>query len=110
VQAVDFKDQPGYMPADLFLFVGDLTFDCISFTVPTCETRPFQLVTGRKWVGTAFGGWKTRSDVPKLVDQHLDGQLPLDAYVTHTLQGVGATNDAMTVLKSGQCLRCVVIY
>jgi len=74
------------------------------------KTRPFQLVTGRKWVGTAFGGWKTRSDVPQLVDRHLDGQLPLDAYVTHTLQGVGATNDAMAVLKSGQCLRCVVIY
>ena len=74
------------------------------------KTRPFQLVTGRKWVGTAFGGWKTRSDVPQLVDRHLDGQLPLDAYVTHTLQGVEATNDAMAVLKSGQCLRCVVIY
>jgi S-(hydroxymethyl)glutathione dehydrogenase/alcohol dehydrogenase len=74
------------------------------------KTRPFQLVTGRKWVGTAFGGWKTRTDVPKLVDQHLAGQLPLDAYVTHTLKGVGATNEAMAVLKGGQCLRCVVIY
>jgi S-(hydroxymethyl)glutathione dehydrogenase/alcohol dehydrogenase len=74
------------------------------------KTRPFQLVTGRKWVGTAFGGWKTRTDVPKLVDKHLAGLLPVDAYVTHTLSGVAATNEAITVLKGGQCLRCVVIY
>ena len=39
------------------------------------STRPFQLVTGRKWVGTAFGGWKSRSDVPKLVDRYLEGEL-----------------------------------
>merc|ERR1711904_691671 len=42
------------------------------------STRPFQLVTGRKWVGTAFGGWKTRTDIPRLVDQHLAGDLPID--------------------------------
>jgi len=74
------------------------------------KTRPFQLVTGRKWVGTAFGGWKTRTDVPRLVDKHLAGELPIDAYVTHTLTGVAATNEAIKVLKSGQCLRCVVVY
>ena len=50
------------------------------------KTRPFQLVTGRKWVGTAFGGWKTRRDVPLLVDEHLAGRLPIDGYITHTLQ------------------------
>jgi S-(hydroxymethyl)glutathione dehydrogenase/alcohol dehydrogenase len=74
------------------------------------KTRPFQLVTGRKWVGTAFGGWKTRTDIPRLVDQHLDGKLPIDGYITHTLDGVGATNEAIKVLKSGNCLRCVVVY
>jgi len=74
------------------------------------KTRPFQLVTGRKWVGTAFGGWKTRTDIPRLVDQHLDGKLPIDGYITHTLQGVGETNEAIKVLKSGNCLRCVVVY
>merc|ERR1712146_362126 len=52
------------------------------------STRPFQLVTGRKWVGTAFGGFKTRRDIPKLVDLHLNGQLQIDHYITHTLQGV----------------------
>jgi S-(hydroxymethyl)glutathione dehydrogenase/alcohol dehydrogenase len=74
------------------------------------STRPFQLVTGRKWVGTAFGGWKTRADVPKLVDKHLAGDLPVDAYITHTLKGVDQTNEAIKILKGGKCLRCVVIY
>merc|ERR1719271_2388420 len=58
------------------------------------STRPFQLVTGRKWVGTAFGGWKTRTDVPRLVDAHLAGDLPIDHFITHTLEGVDKTNDA----------------
>jgi len=74
------------------------------------STRPFQLVTGRKWVGTAFGGWKTRTDVPKLIDQHLAGKLPIDHYISHTLQGVDKTNEAIHILESGECLRCVVIY
>ena len=47
------------------------------------STRPFQLVTGRTWKGTAFGGYKSRSEVPELVDEHLRGDLPLAQYVTH---------------------------
>jgi len=74
------------------------------------STRPFQLVTGRKWVGTAFGGWKTRTDVPRLVDQHLAGDLPIDHFITHTLEGVDQTNEAIRILGEGDCLRCVVIY
>ena len=74
------------------------------------STRPFQLITGRKWVGTAFGGFKTRTDVPKLVDQHLAGELPIDHFITHTLQGVDKTNEAIHILESGKCLRCVVRY
>lgn len=46
-------------------------------------TRPFQLVTGRTWKGTAFGGFKSRTDVPELVAEHLRGELPLAQYVTH---------------------------
>ena len=61
-------------------------------------------------MGTAFGGWKTREAVPKLVDKHLAGDLPIDAYITHTLQGVDQTNEAIKILKGGNCLRCVVIY
>jgi S-(hydroxymethyl)glutathione dehydrogenase/alcohol dehydrogenase len=74
------------------------------------STRPFQLVTGRKWVGTAFGGWKSRSDVPELVDRYLEGELEVDAYITHTFKGVEGTNDAFHALEGGDCLRAVVIY
>jgi len=74
------------------------------------STRPFQLVTGRKWVGTAFGGWKSRKDVPMLVDRYLAGELPADHYITHTFKGVEANNDAIAALHSGTCLRAVVQY
>ena len=74
------------------------------------STRPFQLVTGRRWVGTAFGGWKSRTDVPKLVDRYLSGELDLEPYVTHTFDGVAATNDAFDALHGGDCLRAVVVY
>ena len=51
------------------------------------STRPFQLVTGRTWKGTAFGGYKSRTDVPKLVDQYLAGNLPIDHFITHVYDG-----------------------
>jgi S-(hydroxymethyl)glutathione dehydrogenase/alcohol dehydrogenase len=73
-------------------------------------TRPFQLVTGRVWKGTAFGGWKSRTAVPLLVDRYLRGELQIDAYVTHELRGLESTNDAFAILKGGNCLRCVVRY
>eukprot|EP00049_Salpingoeca_infusionum_P008022 m.129524 g.129524 ORF g.129524 m.129524 type:complete len:691 (-) comp13890_c0_seq1:180-2252(-) len=74
------------------------------------STRPFQLVTGRRWLGTAFGGWKSRTDVPKLVERTLDGSLEIRHYVTHRLKGVAATNQAVDILHDGECLRCVVEY
>ncbi|KAJ1455198.1 hypothetical protein M885DRAFT_554897 [Pelagophyceae sp. CCMP2097] len=74
------------------------------------STRPFQLVTGRTWKGTAFGGWKSRTDVPKLVERYLDGDLNIDPYITHQFQGVEQTNEAFKVLKGGDCLRAVVVY
>merc|ERR1719188_1564842 len=46
------------------------------------QTRPFQLVTGRHWVGTAFGGWKSRTEVPKLVQTVMRGEMPLEPYIT----------------------------
>ena len=73
-------------------------------------TRPFQLVTGRTWKGTAFGGFKSRDEVPPLVDQVLDGELPIDAYVTHRLSGVENTLGAVDALHGGDCLRAVVSY
>lgn len=74
------------------------------------STRPFQLVTGRKWVGTAFGGFKSRRDVPLLVQRNLDGELPVDHFITHRFNGVEKTNEAIDALHGGNCLRAVVEY
>ncbi len=74
------------------------------------RTRPFQLVTGRTWKGTAFGGFKSRTGVPKLVQQCIEGTLPVDHFITHTFDGVGCTNDAIDALHGGSCLRAVVRY
>jgi S-formylglutathione hydrolase len=73
-------------------------------------TRPFQLVTGRSWKGTAFGGWKSRTHVPQLVRRVMSAELPISRYVTHKLEGVEATSDAIAALKAGDCLRAVVTY
>ena len=62
------------------------------------------------WKGTAFGGFKSRRDVPKLVQANLDGQLPIDHFITHRFDGVGDTNEAIEALHSGCCLRAVVRY
>lgn len=74
------------------------------------STRPFQLITGRQWKGTAFGGFKSRTQVPQLVDQYLDGKLPIDHFVTHRLKGIEAINDALDLMHSNNCLRVVVQY
>ena len=74
------------------------------------STRPFQLVTGRKWSGTAFGGFKSRSEVPPLVDDYESGKLKLDHYITHRFSGIEGTLDAIDALHSGDCLRAVVTY
>ena len=74
------------------------------------STRPFQLVTGRRWIGTAFGGWKTRRDIPVLVERYMAGELQADHFITHTFTGVEKTQDAIEALHSGECLRAVVQY
>jgi S-(hydroxymethyl)glutathione dehydrogenase / alcohol dehydrogenase len=74
------------------------------------STRPFQLITGRSWKGTAFGGFKSRTEVPELVEKYLGGELPIEHYITHTFQGVESIDDAMHILHEGQCLRAVVKY
>lgn len=71
------------------------------------STRPFQLVTGRVWKGTAFGGFKSRDDVPKLVDRYMEGKFKVDEYVTHTLK-LEEINQAFELLHSGKCLRVVM--
>jgi S-(hydroxymethyl)glutathione dehydrogenase/alcohol dehydrogenase len=59
------------------------------------------------WKGTAFGGFKSRSDVPKLVDRYMDGKLRLDEYITHRFK-LEQINDAFKLLQGGSCLRSVI--
>ncbi|XP_014215850.1 alcohol dehydrogenase class-3 [Copidosoma floridanum] len=73
------------------------------------STRPFQLVTGRVWKGTAFGGWKSKDSVPKLVDDYMNKKLMLDNYVTHTLS-FDKINEGLELLNSGNCLRVVLNF
>merc|ERR1712156_1211839 len=72
------------------------------------STRPFQLVTGRNWKGTAFGGWKSRTEVPRLVQSVMRGEMKLDPYITHTFKGLDQVNKSIDALHSGECLRAVV--
>jgi S-(hydroxymethyl)glutathione dehydrogenase/alcohol dehydrogenase len=70
-------------------------------------TRPFQLVTGRVWKGTAFGGYKSRSQVPGLVDAYMNGEVQIDPYVTHNVN-LNDINSAFTLMHEGKSLRAVV--
>jgi len=70
-------------------------------------TRPFHLVTGKQWMGTAFGGYKSRSSVPKLVEQWQSGEIPVDKFVTDKMK-LDDINKAFEKLHGGECLRCVI--
>ena len=72
-------------------------------------TRPFQLVTGRVWRGTAFGGAKGRSDVPKIVDWYMDGKVNIDDLITHTMP-LDDINTAFDLMHAGESIRSVVVY
>ena len=70
-------------------------------------TRPFQLVTGRVWKGTAFGGAKGRTDVPRIVDWYMEGKIQIDPLITHTIP-LDRINDAFDLMHSGESIRTVV--
>ncbi|MFC5550064.1 S-(hydroxymethyl)glutathione dehydrogenase/class III alcohol dehydrogenase [Massilia aerilata] len=72
-------------------------------------TRPFQLVTGRVWKGSAFGGARGRTDVPKIVDWYMENKINIDDLITHTLP-LDRINEGFELMKSGQSIRSVVIY
>ena len=72
-------------------------------------TRPFQLVTGRVWRGTAFGGAKGRTDVPRIVDWYMDGKINIDDLITHTMP-LGEINTAFDLMHAGESIRSVVVY
>ena len=73
------------------------------------STRPFQLVTGRNWRGSAFGGARGRTDVPKIVDWYMDGKIDIDSLITHTLP-LDRINEAFDLMHRGESIRSVVVY
>ncbi len=73
------------------------------------STRPFQLVTGRVWRGTAFGGAKGRTEVPKIVDWYMDGKINIDDLITHTLP-LDKINDAFDLMHEGKSIRSVITF
>ena len=73
------------------------------------KTRPFQLVTGRVWKGTAFGGARGRTDVPKIVDWYMDGKIAIDPLITHTMP-LARINEAFDLMHAGESIRSVVTF
>jgi S-(hydroxymethyl)glutathione dehydrogenase/alcohol dehydrogenase len=73
------------------------------------KTRPFQLVTGRVWKGTAFGGAKGRRDVPKIVDWYMEGKINIDDLITHKLK-LADINEGFDLMHAGRSIRAVVVY
>jgi len=73
------------------------------------STRPFQLVTGRVWRGTAFGGVKGRSELPGMVNQYMDGDIKLDEFITYTM-GLEDINKAFAYMHEGKSIRSVILY
>jgi S-(hydroxymethyl)glutathione dehydrogenase/alcohol dehydrogenase len=73
------------------------------------STRPFQLVTGRNWRGTAFGGAKGRTDVPKIVDWYMDGKINIDDLITHVMP-LDEINEAFELMHAGKSIRSVITF
>lgn len=73
------------------------------------STRPFQLVTGRVWQGSAFGGARGRTDVPKIVDWYMEGKIRIDDFITHQLS-IEKINDAFDLMHAGKSIRTVVTF
>ena len=73
------------------------------------STRPFQLVTGRHWMGSAFGGARGRTDVPKIVDWYMSGKIEIDPMITHTLR-LEDINKGFELMRSGESIRSVVLF
>ena len=73
------------------------------------STRPFQLVTGRVWKGSAFGGARGRTDVPRIVDWYMDGKIEIDPMITHILT-LDEINKGFDLMHSGESIRSVVVY
>ena len=130
------KDHPNIVDAIVQLTDGgaDYSFECIGNTttmrqaLECCHkgwgqsviigvaeagkeiaTRPFQLVTGRVWKGSAFGGARGRTDVPRIVDWYMDGKINIDDLITHRLK-LEDINKGFELMKAGESIRSVVVY
>ena len=88
---------------------GESTIIGVAPSGTEISTRPFQLVTGRVWRGTAFGGAKGRTDVPQIVDWYMDGKINIDDLITHTMP-LEDINTAFHLMHEGKSIRSVVIY
>ena len=73
------------------------------------STRPFQLVTGRVWRGSAFGGVKGRTELPNYVEKAQNGEIPLDTFITHTM-GLDEINEAFKLMEEGKSIRSVIHF
>ncbi|MDH4047138.1 MAG: S-(hydroxymethyl)glutathione dehydrogenase/class III alcohol dehydrogenase [Gammaproteobacteria bacterium] len=88
---------------------GESTIIGVAGAGQEISTRPFQLVTGRVWRGTAFGGVRGRTELPGFVDKYLEGKLKVDEMVTHTMP-IEKINDALHLMHSGESIRSVVTF
>ena len=88
---------------------GESTIIGVAGAGQEISTRPFQLVTGRVWRGTAFGGAKSRTEVPKIVDWYMDGKINIDDLITHTMP-LDQINDAFDLMHRGESIRSVIVY
>ena len=88
---------------------GESVIICVAGAGQEIATRPFQLVTGRVWRGTAFGGARGRSDVPKIVDWYMQGKIEIDPMITHTMR-LADINKGFELMHEGTGIRSVVLY
>jgi S-(hydroxymethyl)glutathione dehydrogenase/alcohol dehydrogenase len=73
------------------------------------STRPFQIVTGRVWKGTAFGGARGRTDVPRIVDWYMEGKINIDDLITHVMR-IEKINDGFDLMRKGESIRSVATF
>ena len=88
---------------------GEATIIGVAGAGQEIATRPFQLVTGRVWRGTAFGGARGRTDVPRIVDWYMEGKIAIDELITHVMP-LDEINTAFELMHSGKSIRSVVTF
>jgi len=88
---------------------GESTIIGVAGAGQEISTRPFQLVTGRVWRGTAFGGVRGRTELPGMVDQYMNGEIKIDEFITHTM-GLQEINEAFHLMHEGKSIRSVVHF